>query len=282
MTDNRPTPPDRKFALVAPIAIGLAAVAVLIVLLLRTAPPPEVAPAPTPAPEPPPPLVAAAPAASAPLGRAELIAGAQAAADAYAAGAQGEAAKLTGRTFSLRLAFGCGGPVVDPGTAQAYYQLDQTAGTARLAARPVVLTDLPLIRAAPLPPETETVEGFWLPRPWLKAEGCPMRRTVTPPATPTPTEAPSLGVAVFHGADAPRAQRRGDRPYEFVVKSPAGGAAATFALVLEGKITGFADGQAIHCWSESAEHRPICLYGVSLDRVAFEDAKGGVLAQWPT
>ena len=38
MSDNRPRPPDRKFALVAPFAIGLAAVVVLVVLLLKPTP----------------------------------------------------------------------------------------------------------------------------------------------------------------------------------------------------------------------------------------------------
>jgi len=114
-------------------------------------------------------------------------------------------------------------------------------------ARPVVLTELPLIRAAPLPPDVETVEGFWLSRPWLTGEGCPKRRPVAPPATPTPVEAPSLGVAVFHDAESPRAARRGDRPYEAVVKSPVGktGAPASFVFVIEGRITGFADGAGV-------------------------------------
>ncbi|MEW6392180.1 MAG: hypothetical protein AB1542_17450 [Pseudomonadota bacterium] len=286
MSDNRPRPPDRKFALVAPFAIGLAAVVVLVVLLLKPTPGAKAPPAPEPPPvaETAPPLVAAAPVASAPLGRAELIAGARAAAAAYAAGELAESKGLAGRTFLVRLAFGCGGPLVDPGATQAYYQRDAAAGTVRLVARPAVLTDLPLIRAAPLPPKTEAVEGFWLPRPWLTAEGCPKRRPVAPPATPTPVEAPSLGLVVFHDEESPRAARRGDRPYEVVIKSPTsdGGAATNFVLVIEGRLTGFADGAAVHCWSESAEHRPICLFGAALDRVAFEDDKGATLAQWPT
>lgn len=284
MSDNRPRSPDRKFALVAPVAIGLAAVGVLIVLLLRPAPAPPAKVAPPPQPSSPP-VVAAPPVASAPVTRAELIAGAAAVASAYASGDSGAAApELVGRRFLLRMAFGCGGPSPDPGAAQAYYQLDLAARTLRLVARPATWTDLPLVRAAPVPSGTEMVEGFWIPRPWLASDGCPRRREVAPPATPTPVEAPTLGLAMFHGADAPRAQRRGDRPYEHVVKLPAddAGAAQMFSLVLEGRISGFADRAALHCWSESADHRPVCLYGVDLDRVAFEDAKGAVLAQWTT
>lgn len=288
MSDNRPRPLDRKFALVAPIAIGLTAIVVLLILLLRPAPPAKpmpstTTPAPVSVPAPAPAPASATPVASAPVGRVELIAGGQAAADAYAAGAPAPSAGLTGRSFALRVAFGCAGPLVDPGASQAYYQRDAAAGTVRLVARPGVLTQLPLIRAAPLPPDVETVEGFWLPRPWLSGEGCPKRRAVAPPATPTPVEAPSLGLAMFHDAETPRPARRGDRPYEFVLKSPAseGGALTGFMLVIEGRITGFADGAAIHCWSESAEHRPTCLYGVSIDRVAFENERGAMLAEWP-
>ena len=45
----------------------------------------------------------------------------------------------------LMALLGCG---FDPGATQAYYQRDPAAGTVRLVARPAVLTDLPLIRAA--------------------------------------------------------------------------------------------------------------------------------------
>lgn len=281
MSDNRPRTSDRKFALIAPIVIGAVAVLVLVAVLLRPGPAPRTVPAP----EPPPPVVAAPPAkaAAAPASREDLIAAAAAAASAFAAGEPGEPAGLVGRRFRVRLAFGCNGPALDPGPAQAYYQVDAAAGTARLVARPAIWSDLPLVRAAPAPKDTETVEGFWIPRPWLTGDDCPKRRQVAPPATPTPVEAPSLGLAMFHSADASRAVRRGDRPYEHVIKlAPEDAARAqTFALVLEGRVSGFADGAAIHCWSESADHRPICLYAVDIDRVAFETGDGTVLADWP-
>jgi len=279
MSDHRPRSPDRKFALIAPIAIGVAAVIVLVLVLTRPAPAPVTAPEP-------PPLVAAPPAAPAVAtvaGRAELIAAAAAAADAYAAGAANGTKDLVDRRFVVRLAFGCGGPVADPGPAQAYYQYDPAGPALRLVARPATWTDLPLVRAAASGAPVETVEGFWIPRPWMTREVCPRRRDVAPPATPTPVEAPSLGLAMFHDASASRVERRGERPYEHVVKldAPDAGQARTFDLRLEGRIASFPDGAAIHCWSESAEHRPICLFAVDLDRVAFEDAKGAVLADWP-
>ena len=280
MSDNRQRSPDRKFALIAPLAIGLAAIVVLALVLTRPSPPPPVV-------EAPPPVVAAPPAAKAAppatASRADLILAAGRAADAYASGVPGGGADLVGRRFAVRLAFGCGGPVADPGPAQAYYQIDAKALSLRLVARPAIWTDLPLVRAAPAPAGTETVEGFWIPRPWLTGDRCPQRREVAPPATPTPVEQPSLGLAVLHGQDASRTERRGQRPYEHVLKLEPDGAGQgrVFELVLEGKISGYADGAALHCWSESAEHRPICLYAVDIDRVAFEDADGTVLADWP-
>jgi len=280
MSDNNPRSADRKFALFAPVVIGLAAVAVLVWLLIRQTPP-------TPAPPEPIPVVAAPPAAPAPqktATRGDLIAAAATAANAYAAGtADGGGRDLVGRRFRMRLMFGCGGPTADPGSAQAYYQYDPAGPALRLVARPAIWTDLPLVRAAPTPKGTELVEGFWLPRPWLASEGCPSRRAIAPPATPTPAEAPTLGLAMLHAAQDSRVERRGERAYEHVVKLDAGDVdqARTFGLVLEGKVSGFADGAAIHCWSESAEHRPVCLYAVDIDRVAFEDAKATVLADWP-
>jgi len=282
MSDNRPKTPDRKFALIAPIVIGAAAMVVLLAVLLR----PSSAPSPAPTLEAPPPAVAAPPVQPAvtPLSRADLIVGAQMAAGAYAAGGTDTSARMVGRRFVMRLPFGCGGPALDPGPAQAYYQADAAQGTVRLVARPAVWTDLPLLHAAPAPKDTESVEGFWIPRPWLTEEGCPARREIAPPATPTPVEAPSLGLAMFHAADAPRAARRGERPYEQVLKRDPGAVAQpqTYALVLEGRLTGFADGAAIRCWSESTDHRPTCLYAVTLERVAFEGGDGAVLADWPS
>ena len=283
MSDNSPRSADRKFALIAPVVVGLVAVVVLVLLLTRQPPPP---PTPAPVVAEAPPLVAAPPAPTQPAAatRTDLIAAAARASDAYAAGAKdGSGRDLVGRRFRVRLTFGCGGPAGDPGSAQAYYQYDRAGSALRLVARPAVWTELPLVRAAPTPSGTESVEGFWLPRPWLTSEGCPTRRTVAPPATPTPVEAPTLGLAMLHAAEASRVERRGQRPYEHVIKlAPENlDQAPTFGLVLEGKVSGFADGAAIHCWSESAEHRPVCLYAVDIDRVAFEDAKATVLADWP-
>ena len=104
------------------------------------------------------------------------------------------------------------------------------------------------------------------------------------PATPTPPTAQTLGLATFFEADASRASQRGGRDYTVTRKitDEAGTTApGGYNLVIEGHITGYPDGRAVRCWSETAEHRPICLFAVVFDRIAFEDAKTGeALSEW--
>jgi hypothetical protein len=51
--------------------------------------------------------------------------------------------------------------------------------------------------------------------------------------------------------------------------------------VLEGRLVGYHDQQAIRCRSEGAEQRPVCLFKVDLERVAIRDpASGALLGEW--
>ena len=284
MTENRPRSSDRKFALVAPIVIVMVAVIVLIVLLVK--PQPHPAPVLAPQPNPPPAVIGPPPVVTpATVSRSDLIAGAAAASSAYAAGEAPptKAGPQVGRPFEISIAFGCTGPVTDPGSAQAYYQYDPKKQALRLVARPSIWTDLPLIRAMSVSKPAETVEGFWMPRPWTNSETCPPPRDAPPPATPTPFAAPTLGLAMVYGPESSRVDQRGDRPYEFLVKLAKPDApilSRTFRLKLEGRIASFSDGASVRCWSESNDHRPVCLYAVDIDRVAFEDNQGAVLTEW--
>jgi hypothetical protein len=55
----------------------------------------------------------------------------------------------------------------------------------------------------------------------------------------------------------------------------------SYRLLLEGKVTGYPDGRAIQCWIEAPDHRPLCIYAVTFDHIAFEDAVTGEdLANW--
>jgi hypothetical protein len=205
---------------------------------------------------------------------------------AYAAGPAAAALKdtLAGRDFALRIPFGCQGPQAHPGASQAYYEFDPQKRTVRLVARPALWTGLPALQqgaggAAAL----EAVEGFWIPHPWSDSESCPPQRDAPIPAAPTPPAAETVGLAQLFDKDASRVDRRADRPYVFLRKladDEKPPLAAGYRLVLEGRFATFPDGRTARCWSESPDHRPICIYAVELGRVAFETADGRQLAEW--
>jgi hypothetical protein len=286
MADNRTGRPRRNLDLIAPVTIGLVVAAILAWAVLRPhapkSPPEPAAPAAPTVIEPPPPKIVEP---EAPLTRAELIEAAHAAASAYAAGDPAEAGKdpLVGREFAIRIPFGCRGPQVRPDGAQAYYEVDAKARSVHLIARPASWSQLPLIQGLPAADRPENVEGFWIPRPWTAADTCPPPRNQPAPAAPTPPSSSTLGLARLFDSSSSRVDQRRDRPYDHVIKAsddstltpPQG-----FELRLEGRITGFPDGRAFRCWSESADHRPICLLAIVFDRVAFEDADGALISEW--
>lgn len=288
MPDNEQRSKDRRLGLVAPLVIaGVIAALILVGLLLqpgeRQAPEPArpVQPAPVAAPPTPP------PAESPPLTRAELLDHAEDVAAAYAAGepSSSEMDKaLAGRTFALRIPFGCDGAQVRTAGEQAYVEYDPQKRTVHLIAQPADWSTLPLIQQAPGHIGIEAVEGFWIPRPWLRTEACPPRMERPAPATPTPPAAQTVGLAALFPEGGPRTARRGERPYEFTRKVAEGeGELLThsYHLVIEGRLVSFPEGRSIRCWSETPAHRPLCLYAVAFERIAFEDAATGkMLTEW--
>jgi hypothetical protein len=284
MPNHSPRPPSRKRALIAPLVLFLTLGAVILGAIAlhavrdrqaATSAPPQ-APAPVVSltlPEP-------------PLTRADLVQDANASAAAYATGAKRVLLRspMVGRRFSVRIPFGCGGLGVTAPTAQASVELDPATNSLKLTAQPSIWTSLPVLQDLPATSKIETVEGFWIPRPWITSEVCPPARETPLPATPTPAAAQTVGLARLFETGGSRVLMRGDKPYQATVKLPKDDAellSHTYRLILEGKLVGYGDGRASHCWSESADHRPICLYAVAYDRVAFEDAKtGATLAEW--
>lgn len=284
MSDKRPRSGNRNPYLVAPLILGGVLVAVFGAVLLSPHGKPT---APTPAPAAAPP--AAPPAKIEPpplLTRNELIQTANAIATSFADAIPlaAETSPLLGRHFRLSIPFGCDGPGQSGVAAPATAQYDPTTRSVKLMARPIDLTPLPLVQGLPKAKAIEAVEGFWIPRPWSHLETCPPPRNTPVPATETPPAAQTLGLAQFFNADDSRTDRRGGHPYELTRKLDRpddSGLGHPYVLVLEGRIVGYDDGRALRCWSESADHRPVCLYAVRFDRVAFEDPAGGeVLAEW--
>jgi len=285
MTSDKARSGRRKSTLAAPLIMGaVVAVIVLAAILIQFARRPP----PAPPPLPPAAIPAAADLAAPtppPLDRGELIEAANAAAAAYAAGLAAPEGRspLIGRRFSLNVPFGCEGPRGDPAPAQAHVEMDAAGKTLKLIARPILWTPLPLVQALPDAKAIEAVEGFWIPRPWTASDACPPVRDKVTPATQTPPTQQTLGLARYFKAGESRAIQRGERPYQFTRKIDGDTSLLdhSYRLRLEGRLVGYADGSAVRCWSETADHRPICLYAVEYDRVAFEDAVSGkTLAEW--
>ena len=244
----------------------------------------------TPAPATEPAAAPAAPATPSPppvLSRADLIQAAEAAASAYAAGSGPNRDSLSGRRFAVRQAFGCQGAA--PAAAEdaagdglARWSWGPERKTLRLSLTPGDWTQSALISGGA--PDWEAVEGFWLNRPWLRAEGCPAAQgdpLASGPAAPSPQ---TVGLAAVHEQDSSRLGRRNGRAYSFVVRGegdqPAVAPTGGYRLVLEGRLTAFADGRAFQCRATSPDQRPVCVAAAQIDRVAFEDATGAVLSEW--
>lgn len=219
------------------------------------------------------------------LGRADILSALAAAASAFAAGASpGEAAAIDGRTFSIRLAFGCAGPQdgETAGDGRASWRWDEAERDQTLTLRPADWTRSERLSAGEEEPAWERVDGYWIERPWLLTDGCP-----APEATPAPpgsAEPPSAGLAVIRTAEASRLGRRDGEPYRFVVRgleeAPAPAPVQGYRVVLEGRIGAFPDGQSVRCSTNGPDRRPLCVAAVALDRVAFEAADGRQLSEW--
>lgn len=268
--------------LLRPSAVALAASALLLSGCQRdeaATPSPPVAPAPA--------ETAAAPAPPAPtLDRAGLLQAMDAAASAHAAGRPPEVS-LAGRRFVVRQAFGCAGETpppgeTAPGNGLAAWSWGPRRESLKLVMAPGDWTESPLLAGGA--DSWEAAEGFWLARPWLRAEGCPGGAADAPAAGPVAPSPQSVGLAAVFEEDGSRLGRRNGRAYEFTVRgegdqapaAPVGG----YRLVLEGRMAAFADGRAIRCRAASADQRPVCIGAVQLDRVAFETADGAPLSEW--
>ena len=221
-----------------------------------------------------------------PLDRPQLLLAFAAAADASANGKPPPAsnASLVGRSFILRLPFGCDGPSADLASAWAGWTYDPKTRALKLQAQPEVWGEAPWIKSIAGETPFEAVEGFWIRRPWTNAETCPSTRSETPTTrTGDFSERQTIGVAQFFAPGGPRTLRRGSRPYAVTLRVDEEMEAKphTYHLLISGRIVGFDDGQPIHCRNEADNLRPVCLISVEFNRVAFVDADDGSnLSEW--
>lgn len=241
-----------------------------------TAPVPEAAP---PKPVPPAPLP--------PLDRWQMLTAAAIAADAVAGGQAlpDDDKALVGRSFTLRLPFGCAGPTPpaksDGEAAEpwASWRYDARSSALRLRAQPERWGDADWIAALAPDMAIDAVEGFWIERPWTRSERCPAAAAGPEPAAAART----VAIAQFFAPDAPRTLRRGSRPYSVTVRTnePVADAPRQYDLVISGRVSGFADGQPVHCRDNGGSVPPTCVIAVEYARIAFEDPKSGeTLADW--
>lgn len=286
---DRLKPPTRRAPSPAVVVLAVSSAG-----LLSSCSRPQVPPKPAAAPPAPTPAQAQpTPVANPVLTRAQLIAAAAAARDAYARGAPypGANADLVGRRFSVKLPFGC---TAEPATTDpAALTLDPADKSLTVSAQPQVWTGAPWL--GPIvgqDPPVEAVEGFWLRRPWTNSELCPAT-PVPPPApsggvAPPPAASPeSLGLVRIYRSGDSRLKRHVRHPYRVVLKLSDARLPLDrrFWLVIEGRVApldgGDGKGQPIRCSAPSSDVRPVCLVGVELDHVAVQaQATGQSLADW--
>jgi hypothetical protein len=240
---------------------------------------------------PPAPVKATAPAAPAAsplpattMARADLLEAIAQARAAYAIGAANPSDGLNGRQFSVRQAFGCGGPADAAAAGRARWAWDKARKSIDVSVTPDDWTMALAASGGADSERWEAVEGFWLTHPWLRAEGCPAPPLIpasTTTAPPAPS-APTAGLAAVFEAGGSRVDRRDGRAYTFTLrgKPMAEPPLAGYRLILEGRFTALPDGHVIRCRADNPDSEPVCLAAAQIDRVAIEDAAGNVLREW--
>ena len=161
--------------------------------------------------------------------------------------------------------------------------------------------------SAPTLTKIEAVNGFWISRPWILAESCPIETEFVGSTTedassegpkaddkygvssedePTSNgidETPNVAIAHFFTARDPRVGRRDGSAYRITkrVTEDERPDPKSLRLVLRGRLGQMPDGKTIQCSKGTAKERPRCIISASFDRVSFENANGSIVyAQW--
>jgi hypothetical protein len=219
-----------------------------------------------------------------PLDREQLLVASLRAATAFAAGTDDRELQrsLADRKFEFRIRFGCEGPSTDGAQEPFRWTYDPATRALKVRATPALsLEDAPVKAIAD--EAFETVEGFWLPQPWLLAPVCLRHdEQAAAQAQQARPSQQSVGIAQFFAKAGPRTLRRSGRPYEATTRletdqPPTAG----FDLVLAGRLVALPDGQVIACTRSQSGERPACLISVEFGTVSIERADTHEqLAQW--
>lgn len=249
----------------------------------------------------------AVPTPQAPLDRAQLLSAVAEAASAAAAGTAlpDDVKSLDGRQFELRIRFGCRGPAADLKSRWLGWSFDSQDRLIRVRAMPTLSKDDTLVSEVS-GDQFEQVEGFWIPRPWLRQPVCPANAAVRNPAEaasnedPNPEESaaagaseaqpaaltpasPRIGIAQFFTDQDPRTRRRGNRPYEANRMLEEGQALSSqgFNLVLSGRLRALPGKGVIECVTRAADIPPDCVVSAEFLRVWMEQPESKeIIAEW--
>lgn len=252
-----------------------------------------------------------------PLDRAALLSAVTQAASAIAAGGQvpESVSSLDGRQFEIRIRFGCRGPATDLPDTWLGWSYAAENRTLRVRAKPTISKADPLV-ARIAGAKIESVEGFWVPRPWLQQAVCPagvavtqepveaeepaeadtagIRKPAAADDSPKPAEeragdpvpkAPRVGIAQFFTSDDARTHRRDSRPYSAVKTLPEGTPISSqgFNLVLSGRLRALPGKGVIECSSANADSPPECVVSAEFQRVTIESPETKeLIAEWST
>ena len=233
-----------------------------------------------------------------PIDRAALLGAVREAASASAAGIglPESVRDLEGKQFELRIRFGCRGASDDLSGQSLGWSYDAEENRLRVRAQPTISKKDPLV-AGIAGEKIESVEGFWIPRPWLLQAVCPAKpaqaaspepvtNSVAPAepsavAEPTPA-APRIGIAQFFTPQDPRTRQRGGRAYEAVkTVLPAGVPTQGFNLVLAGRLRALGDRGVIQCVARNPASPPECVISAEFLHAWIErPGSGEIVAEW--
>lgn len=222
------------------------------------------------------------PVADQPLDRSALLIAAVKAGSAAALGVDDLANQrgLDGRTFEVRIRFGCAAGAGGPDAKKIgpfNVRFDPSDRTLRVRAAPDLTLDTPQVAVEGV----EHVEGFWMRRPWLLKPGCP-RGAPASNGGPAKFEQ-RVGIAQLSTSTDNRTARRDGRPYETtkVLEEGALPSAQGYDLVLSGRLRKYPDGRVIACRLLGAEVPPECVISAQFDRVRIQTPDGQTtLGDW--
>ena len=236
------------------------------------------------------------PVAEPPLSRGELLIATARIRSAVALGQDDSAAQqgLDGKRFEARIRFGCPAAVrsaAADGKAPFEVRFDPEDRMLRLSAAPD-LTAADQLVAPSVGSDIEAVEGFWMYRPWLLADGCP-----SDPPMPSsgkgasesgasgsaPIASDRIGIARFFATSDSRTRRRDERAYQATKQLAEGQqpSAQGYNLVLSGRLQRLPSGKVVQCRPIARDAPPECVISAKFDRVRIETADSGeLLAEW--